>query len=336
MEIYKHGGGSGSFKFAGTIDCRAPYPLFPTALAGEVWIVSHAGYIGGDPLPSTDNGQPVNAGDFLVAEIDNPGGTYAAQGINWTIIPTATATLYSNATPILSALGGIEVGETFSNQTMQQMWDNLLYPYLGPLINTVTLNPAATYYENGDTIVLPIIGTNVTVRSDPFTSLVLSRSGSAWTNVYTLPIVSGAQVPVNDPADVTDTTTYTVTANDGVGPAITKTATYTFIYPYYYGEDADGLNGAQIRALTNVISPPTDDLTLTFSPNAERVYFAIPPGATPYTQVLDQNLFDVTADFLPSSTISITGLDGTSQTYMVYEIDHDIGDGSPITFTFKF
>lgn len=336
MEIYQFGGTVGTFKFAGTINCSTN-PDYPTAQAGDVYIVSVGGYIGGDPAPSPDNGQAVQAGDFLVCEVDSLTGTHAAVGANWTIIATASATLYTNPTAILAALGGIAIGETFTNQTMQQMWDNLLYPYLGPLVNTVVLTPVATdYYEKGDTITLPLIDTNVTVRSNAFTSLVLSRSGSAWTNVYTLPIVSGAQAQITDPADVTDTTTYTVTANDGVGPAVAETATYTFIYPYFYGSDADGLTGAQIYTnLTKVINVLGADITHTFTPDAERVYFAFPATYGTLGHIYDQNSNDVTADFT-MSVVAITGLDSSAQNYNVYKIDHDIGDTMTITFTFEF
>lgn len=53
--------------------------------------------------------------------------------LSWNNSPVSPGSVtYTNATPIEAPLGGIQVGQTFSNKTMQEMWDMLLYPYLSP------------------------------------------------------------------------------------------------------------------------------------------------------------------------------------------------------------
>lgn len=46
---------------------------------------------------------------------------------------------YTNLTPTNSTIGGISAGSTFSAQTMQQMWDALLYPYQTPAFSSFSL-----------------------------------------------------------------------------------------------------------------------------------------------------------------------------------------------------
>lgn len=69
----------GLLDLQGTIDCSTN-PNYPAANKGDVWVVSVAGLIGGGA------GISVQAGDALVALVDNPGGTQAAVGSSWSIL----------------------------------------------------------------------------------------------------------------------------------------------------------------------------------------------------------------------------------------------------------
>lgn len=63
----------------GALDCSSD-PDYPAAEAGHVYVVSVAGRIGGGA------GAPVEAGDFLICNVDgSAAGTQAAVGVNWTI-----------------------------------------------------------------------------------------------------------------------------------------------------------------------------------------------------------------------------------------------------------
>lgn len=71
----------------GVIDCSSN-PNYPAASAADVYIVSVAGKIGGG------SGPDVEAGDMLICNTNNAGGTHAAVGSSWNIIQTnLTATL---------------------------------------------------------------------------------------------------------------------------------------------------------------------------------------------------------------------------------------------------
>lgn len=61
--------------------------------------------------------------------------------IAWNNSPvSADSITYTNVNPIQSALGGITVGQTFSQNTMKEMWDMLLYPYLAPSFSSFTVS----------------------------------------------------------------------------------------------------------------------------------------------------------------------------------------------------
>lgn len=56
---------------------------------------------------------------------------------------------YTNLTPTPQTIGGIAAGSTFSNMSMQQMWDLLLYPYVAP---TCTISVSGTPRELGSSV----------------------------------------------------------------------------------------------------------------------------------------------------------------------------------------
>lgn len=70
------GGGGGVWTWKGVIDCSTN-PNYPAASAGFVWKASVAGKIGGA------SGVAVDAGDLIVANADNAGGTQVAVGGSW-------------------------------------------------------------------------------------------------------------------------------------------------------------------------------------------------------------------------------------------------------------
>jgi hypothetical protein len=78
------------------------------------------------------------------------GGTFYGNGSGLTDV-----NLYTNSTPIQTKLGGVLVGNTFSNKTMKEMWDQLLYPYLSPAFTSFSISGATTTKEIGSTLADP-------------------------------------------------------------------------------------------------------------------------------------------------------------------------------------
>lgn len=67
---------------------------------------------------------------------------------------TPTEILYTNLDPTPTNIGGITIGSTFRDKTMQEMWDMLLYPYQEPAITNFSLGK--TQLEIGETLNSPL------------------------------------------------------------------------------------------------------------------------------------------------------------------------------------
>lgn len=65
---------------------------------------------------------------------------------------TDSGGIYTNPMPMPEEVGGYPAGTTFNNQTMQQMWDGLLYPYQEPTFASFSIQGQSTNLEVGDTV----------------------------------------------------------------------------------------------------------------------------------------------------------------------------------------
>jgi hypothetical protein len=79
VKAYVDGIVTSSFRIKGDIDCSTN-PNYPAAIAGDAYVVTVAGKIGGA------SGVTVNVGDLIVAKADNAGGTQAAVGASWFVL----------------------------------------------------------------------------------------------------------------------------------------------------------------------------------------------------------------------------------------------------------
>jgi len=198
----------------------------------------------------------------------------------------STGATYTNASPTPSTIGGIAVGSTFTNRTMKQMWDALLYPYQTPVWSTFTTTPSTTTYEVGTTV-------NITAFSWSATNSSNINSGSigiAKTGAGT--IISGlnySATPYSYSDSLTNSSStsivYTIsgTYTNVTTTTINKTFTINWNFKRYYGVSATsttptsglitGLSGSDLT--TSLVG------SLTFNPTSQYLYFAI---ASTYTQ----------------------------------------------------
>ena len=66
----------------------------------------------------------------------------------WTI-----GSRYNNDEPIYQEHGGVKVGTTFVDKTMQEMFDMILYPHLAPTISCQVISPSnGGVFETGTTV----------------------------------------------------------------------------------------------------------------------------------------------------------------------------------------
>ena len=200
-----------------------------------------------------------------------------------------------------------------SLQALATFTDNLsAYYEKGVTVNDLTAN--WTYNRTPDPASQTIVGFGpvaVNLRT-------ISASGLGITDTFTLEI---------------DAVGNDVTYGAPTGNPSSKSITHTWVYPYYYGVGAQGLDGAAIGALTTIIRPK-ENTTKAFSPSTQVMYFAYLNSYGSLTSILDQNGFETISDWTPR-TVSITGLDSTIQTYKVYEFNN-ITTAVAANYTFKF
>lgn len=241
-------------------------------------------------------------------------------------------TVYTNEMPTVSGIGGIGVGETFQDVPMKDLITKLLYPYIKP---TISLNgtPNGGTYEKGQSVPSIVLNANVGKKSEKIkevkfykdssiihTESAPNENGGVTSHTYSTEAI------VNDvtfKADCTDTKNSVVTSN---------VISFKFYYPAYIGEiDAASSTPTQeeIKALTKKVQAK-GNLSNTYTITNKRMVIACPPGWT-ISKILDPNSFDVTSSFAQQS-LSITGLDGTPQTYTVYVSEPTTQSNFKMTF----
>jgi hypothetical protein len=224
-------------------------------------------------------------------------------------------TLYTNPTPTIAAIGGIPIGSTFSSETMQDMWDKLLYPELFPAL----VNPSNTFaisstgiFETGFTI--PTINLNASFNRgsiNPAYGTNGFRSGLPSNYIYTGPIVSSnASTALSDTEVITNyvvangvnTWAGSVSYSEGEQPLSSSgedfstalpagttgiiSASLTGTYPVFYGKSASlpVANQALINGGTKIVAVSTGTVNIVFNASIEYLWFAIPEASTDKTK----------------------------------------------------
>lgn len=240
-----------------------------------------------------------------------------------------------------AAVGGIPSGTDLGlvPTSIDGTLDSMFYPYIAPSVSIV-LTPGAGLHEFGDTVAAAIIAPTTVKYSNNITTLTISRSGTGVIKTYAAPppadaahvlAAGGAQTAYTDISGaVVANTTYTATVGDGTATS-TGTASYSFVYPFYYGVGAPGLSGAQVAALTKLVAVDGNK-TEAFAPVAQVYYYAFPATYPDITAIFDGNGFNITADWTLHNPVSITGLDGNPVNYKVYEFNNINSVSQNITF----
>ena len=154
----------------------------------------------------------------------------------------SASVIYTNSTPTPNTIGGIPSGSTFNSQTMTQMWDALLYPYIAP---SASLTGGVTR-EYGDSNLVSLTWT-ATKGSENLTSIIVPISTPV---VPTNIAVQSASVIVSSTQNVN--TTFTMTISDVPNGSSTISDTESFLWSNrrYWGTLSTG------HALVNVSSAP--------------------------------------------------------------------------------
>lgn len=250
-------------------------------------------------------------------------------------------TTYTNSTPIVTAHGGVTVGETFDQVPVQDVLDKILYPYVAPTLSTQATPTNGGTFEIG-------VGTSVSgikavvgkksraiqkievFGSDaPTKALATLTDGVANGGTFTLPLTKELKAAAENgykfTTKVTDADNKTVQAN---------TAAFNLVYPFFYGAVAPDatVDATAIKALTKKVEVKGNK-KWAFTANNEKMVFAYPASYGNLTKIFDANNFEVTDTFV-KSTVSVPCADGQSITYNVYVNSASTVSGFNMDFRF--
>ena len=243
--------------------------------------------------------------------------------------------VYTNATPTVQAHGGIAAGETFDNIPITEMLTKILYPWVAPIVSASITSPSnGGVKEKGDTQNVTAIRVNVTKKSSNITKVEIF-DGDSSLGSKTDSVASGGQFDFTVDVDVDTNKGFQAKVTDAAGKTTTaNTGSFTFVYPYYYGTvaNAAAANESTIKGLTKQIVTKGNK-TFSFNLNNNCACFAYPASYGDLKSIKDPNNFEVLGTFA-KSTVQITGLDGTPQTYNVYVNEASTASGFAFTFAY--
>lgn len=247
---------------------------------------------------------------------------------------------YTNAEPMVIEVGGLKPGTTFANKNVTDVINDLLYPYVAPVINSlsVTSDKSGTLLENGEVVTATKLTANVTKKSQAITKVEFFHGDTSLAAV-TDAVDKGGSIVTPDgttipPIDKTTTVKkFTVKVTDATGTVSKDSSAYTFIYPYYFGKVADGVtpDEAAIKALTKSVESKGNK-TKAYTLVNEKVVVAYPKSYGDLKSILDASGFESLTGFTKTE-VNVTGLDGTAVAYYVYTLNA----GATVTnFNYQF
>lgn len=247
---------------------------------------------------------------------------------------------YTNATPIVSAHGGVAVGDTFDNVPISKVLDKILYPYVAPVVSASAAPSNGGTFEIGVGTTVTSVTANVTKKarsitkvevfgSDSATALATKTdavaNGGSFTLTFSKELKAAAANGTRFTVKVTDSDKKVTSANTG---------TFSLVYPFYQGVIAAGAtaDAAAVKALTKKIETKGNK-KWAYTATNQKMVFAYPASYGNLTKIFDANNFDVTGTFT-KSTVNIACADGTSVPYNVYVNSASTVSGFNMDFRF--
>ena len=237
----------------------------------------------------------------------------------------------------VNAHGGVAANEDLDGLTVQEVLKKILYPYVQPTLGNATASPSGGTYEKGVTKTITSVSISVTKKSEIITKVALYNGSTLIEEKTGDSIKNGGTITFSNLNVVVPTNgnQLTVKVTDAKGTVQEKkTTAMTFVYPYYMGSCAAGtaIDETLVESLTKKVeSKGNGTKSHTFSVNDGHMIFAYPAGNKTLSSILDPNGFETLGNYTRHD-ITVTGLDGTAQSYYVYVSGATTVDG----FTVKF
>lgn len=192
---------------------------------------------GGPPYGGSASAESWSTLDELLIQLpDNTANLIVAKNIRdsvftlWDRIDTvetiaasagSASSFFQNPAPTPATVGGIPAGSSFPTPTnMQDMWDQLLYPYIAP---GAGFSPASSSREFGSSLLINL-NWSVTTNSDPITTITVDGNAKPLSPQFGVQGVTGTHslTPVSSENNV-----FSMSVSDGTS---TTNSNYTLTW----------------------------------------------------------------------------------------------------------
>ena len=254
------------------------------------------------------------------------------EGASFTVVPIGDLDVtveYSNPVPTPATLGGIAAGSTFTDQTMQEMWTSLLYPYQVPVFTSFYIVGQASPLEVGQSIV-----------ADPSFTWSTINPSNITPNTIIISDVTASTVIASGVADTPpEATTYgTVTkvsatsevfeivATDTKNNSFTDNYTVDWLWRVYWGDSAStSLLSGDVVALTSsqLQSGFAGDYAFSAA-SGEYKIFCYPASMGTATSFIDAGT-GFAVPFNAPYNVNVTNAYGVTTSYNVHQSTYQLG-----------
>jgi hypothetical protein len=206
-------------------------------------------------------------------------GATGATGVTGVTGATGPDFTYTNSTATDEAVGGVEAGTTFSNVSLQDLFDDLFYPFQTPAFTSFTVNessPLEVGEEFASNRQYSWAATNAS-NIEPNTLDIVysgSASGTIATDVSTTSPYSATHsaISLTSPGTIT----FTVRADDTQGTQFSRTRNFIWYWRVYHGTSSSTtLNETGIEGLTSSSLRANENTTYSFAAGDYK-YFSWP------------------------------------------------------------
>lgn len=270
---------------------------------------------------TTDFNETISNGSLCVDTIN--GDLYIYKNSTWQFLNSnGTGSLvdisYIRPTGTKVTVGGLPSGSIPNYATIQDLFDDILYPFTNP---TISLS-ASTLHEKGLTI-----NKSMTYSITPNDAIVSTRQILLNNSVVTT--LGSNSGTYNSPANLTWSTspspstlyyahTFNLRVNYSNFTQQNTSILVEFAAPTYYGSlTLANVNETNIKNLTKVVRKEANHTNLSFSPTLQRYVYAYPAIYGDLVSIIDPNNFNITAGFT-KNVMSFTLADSTTESYNVY------------------
>lgn len=230
-------------------------------------------------------------------------------------------------------------GEQFTSSGLQDTLDKIIrITYLAPTISLA--GSSNIVREKGDTVSSITLTATIAKKSNDV-SEVRFYQGATLLDTQTSggAIASGGQSTYVYSTSFDDNISFSSQVDDALDGGnqtigTSASTSYIFVYPYYVGADVTDLLDTEIILLEKVVQTAKTSYTKVFTADAGDVfYIAYPDTISPLTSILDVNSFETISSWTHFYE-NLTCLDGSTQSYRVYEFENPVAAGD-YQYTFK-